>query len=153
MRGRTVGAKGWPQLLAAIAGDTPIFAISSQAHTGITDVLRALRKEVEAVRKAEKEAVAEEDEGVAVISLSQEAKALAWHINKVQVGEDTVYVVKGHKIEKFARRTRFDTFEGVNRLRDIMKKMGITHALTREGAEGSSTIRIGLDEFTLVEQA
>lgn len=141
------------EALAAIAGDTPIFAISSQAHTGITDVLRALRKEVEAVRKAEKEAVAEEDEGVAVISLSQEAKALAWHINKVQVGEDTVYVVKGHKIEKFARRTRFDTFEGVNRLRDIMKKMGITHALTREGAEGSSTIRIGLDEFTLVEQA
>jgi GTP-binding protein len=141
------------EALAAIAGDTPIFAISSQAHTGTTDVLRALRKEVEAVRKAEKEAVAEEDEGVAVISLSQEAKALAWHINKVQVGEDTVYVVKGHKIEKFARRTRFDTFEGVNRLRDIMKKMGITHALTREGAEGSSTIRIGLDEFTLVEQA
>ena len=63
-----------------------------------------------------------------------------------------IFVVKGHKIEKFARRTNFDSFEGVNRLRDIMKKMGITHALTREGAEGESVIRIGLDEFTLVEQ-
>jgi GTP-binding protein len=63
-----------------------------------------------------------------------------------------VYEVRGHKIEKFARRTRFDTHEGVNRLRDIMKKMGITHALTRAGAKGDSIIRIGFDRFTLVEQ-
>jgi hypothetical protein len=33
-----------------------------------------------------------------------------------------------------------------------MKKMGITHALIRAGAEGDSIIRIGADEFTLAEQ-
>lgn len=139
--------------LKVAAGDAPIFAISSQAHEGLTDVLRELRKEVVAIREAEKEAAAEsEEEGLAIISLNTEAKALAWHINKVTEGERTVFVVKGHKIEKFARRTQFDNYEGVNRLRDIMKKMGITHALLREGAEGDSTIRIGLDEFTLLEQ-
>jgi len=89
---------------------------------------------------------------VAVISLNQEDKALAWHIKKVSEGEKKIFVVKGHKIEKFARRTQFDNYEGVNRLRDIMKKMGITHALLRDGAEGDSVIRIGADEFTLLEQ-
>jgi len=33
-----------------------------------------------------------------------------------------------------------------------MKKMGITHALHRAGAEGNSIIRIGSDEFPLLEQ-
>lgn len=139
--------------LAAVAEGTPIFAISSPAHTGLTEVLRALRKEVITIREAEKESTDDLIEGgLAVISLDNETKALAWHINKVEDGEKTVFVVKGHKIEKFARRTRFDTFEGVNRLRDIMKKMGITHALTRAGAEGDSIIRVGLDEFPLIEQ-
>ena len=138
--------------LATVAGDTPVLAVSSQAHAGLTEVLRALQKEVEAVRTAEKEAVEEENDGLAVISLSQEAQALSWKITKVQDDENTIFVVKGHKIEKFARRTQFDSYEGVNRLRDIMKKMGISHALTREGADGASIIRIGIDEFTFLEQ-
>ncbi len=139
--------------LQAVAGEAPIYAISSQAHVGLRDVLRELRKEVTTIRETEEAAEAEkEDAGLAVIGLDEDKKALAWHINKVDAGDRIVYVVKGHKIEKFARRTQFDNYEGVNRLRDIMKKMGITHALLREGAEGNSIIRIGLDEFTLLEQ-
>lgn len=142
------------EALKAVAGDTPVFAISSPAHTGLTDVLRELRREVITIREEEKAAVESDDEsGVAVISLNQEQKAQAWKVQKItnDAGQ-TVFVVKGHKIEKFARRTQFETYEGVNRLRDIMKKMGITHALIRGGAEGDTIIRIGLDEFTLVEQ-
>ena len=139
--------------LQAVAGEAPIYAISSQAHVGLRDVLRELRKEVTTIRETEEAAESEkEDAGLAVIGLDEDKKALAWHINKVDAGDRIVYVVKGHKIEKFARRTQFDNYEGVNRLRDIMKKMGITHALLREGAEGNSIIRIGLDEFTLLEQ-
>lgn len=138
--------------LKKVAKKSPIFAISSQAHEGLTDVLRELREKVVEAREAEKEIAEESGEGLAVISLDKDSKAMAWHIQKVDEGERTVFVVKGHKIEKFARRTNFDNFEGLNRLRDIMKKMGITHALMRAGAEGSSMIRIGLDELTLVEQ-
>lgn len=135
-----------------VSGDATVFAISSQAHTGLIDVLRELRREVNTVRQAEKETTEQSDEGLAIISLGEDAKAKAWTIQKREEGGQTVFVVKGHKIEKFARRTHFDTYEGLNRLRDIMKKMGITHALIRDGAEGDSIIRINGDDFTLLEQ-
>jgi GTP-binding protein len=129
---------------------TQVFAISSPAHTGLKEVLRALRSTVVTAREAEKEE--EEAEGLPVITLSTDQAALSWHIKKIKEDELDVYFVTGTKIEKFARRTRFDTHEGVDRLRDIMKKMGISHALTRAGAVGDSVIRIGNDTFTFLEQ-
>ena len=40
-----------------------------------------------------------------------------------------------------------------NRLRDIMKRLGISHELMRRGAEGDSYVVIGESQlFTLVEQ-
>ncbi|HJM04676.1 MAG TPA: GTPase ObgE [Candidatus Saccharimonadaceae bacterium] len=140
------------EALKTVAADRPIFAISSPAHTGLKEVLRELRTMVTEARqkKADEEAI--DDEGMPVISLSSEQVAKAWHVEKLEEPDQIVYRVTGHKIEKFARRTNFDTHEGLNRLRDIMKKMGIHHALTRAGAQGDSVIRIGQDEFSLVEQ-
>jgi len=57
--------------------------------------------------------------------------------------EDDIFVVTGERIEKFARRTDFDSEEGVQRLRDIMRRAGILHELTRQGIEAGQTIRIG----------
>ena len=129
-----------------------IFAISSNAHKGLTEVLRALRTRVQATRALEREE-ADEDEAdgdLPVIGLSEGQLAEAWTV--VFDEEDGVYVVSGDKIEKFARRTNLDNYEAVNRLRDIMKKMGVSHELRRMGAEGESLIRIGEREFTLLEQ-
>lgn len=131
-----------------VAGkDAHILSMSSTAHTGLKEVLRTLRAKVEEARTAEIDEETE-DEGLPVISLSSEALSQAWEVEKT----GDVYVVRGDKIEKFARRTNFDLYEGVNRLRDIMKKLGITHELIRKGANSESTIRIGDSEFTLVEQ-
>jgi GTP-binding protein len=138
-------------LQKAAGSDAEIFAISSSAHKGLTEVLRALRYNVGKVREKEAEQV-DENGGLPVITLTTEQKHLAWHIEKREDESGITYVVTGHKIEKFARRTDFDNFDGLNRLRDIMKKMGITHELRRKGAEGSSIIRIGNSTFTLVEQ-
>jgi len=130
---------------------TLVMTMSSTAHRGLKEVLRTLRSKVEAARAAEAAAEAELEEAAGdlpVISLSSEAVSQAWTVEK----DDGVYVVRGDKIEKFGRRTNFDQYEGINRLRDIMKKMGITHELARQGAVGDSLIRIGDDEFTLLEQ-
>jgi len=126
-----------------------IFAVSSPSHKGLKEVLRALRTKVEHVRAIEEEINATEDD-IPVIGLTDNQIADAWTVEKDQ--ETGHFIIKGDKIEKFARRTNFDNFEGVNRLRDIMKKLGINHELSRAGAVGDSIIEIGDTEFPLLEQ-
>lgn len=138
----------------AVAGDVPVFAISSSAHKGLKDVLRELRRTVVEARKvaADDDLDALED-GYESITLGENQIAEGWTVEQQVSDEGQPYfLVVGDKIEKFARRTDYSNFEGVNRLRDIMKKLGITHELRRKGAESNSIIRIGDDEFTYFEQ-
>ncbi len=132
------------------AGDVQVFAISSSAHLGVKDVLRSLRKKVEEFRKIEEESVQNEfEEDTAVISLSQDEISKAWQVEFNE--EENIFKVSGEKIEKFARRTNFMNIHGVNRLRDILRKMGIEHELRRMGAENSSIISISGNQFELVD--
>ena len=128
-----------------------IYTISSTAHKGLTEVLRALRKEVETWRQSE--VINNEDEDsddIPTISLNTKQLADSWTIDHDD--ETGHFVVHGEKIEKFARRTNFDNYEAVNRLRDIMKKTGISQELARKGAEGDSVIVVAGHQFTLTEQ-
>jgi len=52
-------------------------------------------------------------------------------------------VVTGRKIEKFGARTDFENEAGIQRLRDIMKKMGIMHELVRQNIQAGDKIAIG----------
>lgn len=131
-----------------IGDDIEIYAISATAHRGLSEVLRVLRIKVEKTRSVSDE-VAEGDD-LPVIGLSDSQIADAWTVEKDE--ETGNFIVTGEKIEKFARRTNFDNFEGVNRLRDIMKKLGVNHELSRAGAAGNSIIEIAGHEFTLLEQ-
>jgi len=138
-----------------VAGqDTQILAISSAAHQGIREVLRALRVQVAAARTAEKKNDIGDVDSAALetITLSgSEAISNNWEVQ--YDASQQVYHVSGDKIEKFARRTNFDQFESVNRLRDIMRRYGISHELARQGAEGDSLVQIGESTpFTLIEQ-
>lgn len=137
--------------LHKVAGDSQIFAISSSAHQGLKEVLRALRKQVEDFRSSQSEIEVdeEEDENIAVISLSQDEINKAWSVEFNE--EENIFEVHGEKIEKFARRTNFMNIHGVNRLRDILRKMGIEHELRRMGAENSSIISIAGNQFELVD--
>ena len=131
-----------------ISKNTSVFAISSSAGTGLKPLLRALRSEVTEIR-SKQEILDEKDESEEnVIRLDDSQLEDYWVVEK----DGDEFVVHGEKIEKFARRTNFDQFEAVNRLRDIMKKTGIYHELTRQGAVGESIVRIGDDKFTLIEQ-
>lgn len=127
-----------------------VYPISSPAHQGIIDLLRVLKKEIKQAREAstpaEIESVPTDD--TPVISLSQAAYQDTWQVTK---SDDGIYHVTGAKIEKFARRTDLSNYASVNRLRDIMKKLGIRAELTTQGAEPSSIVEIAGKEFTLVE--
>ena len=178
--------------MASILAKNPnakIYAISSSAHQGLTELLRELsarvserlkenedRKGVEVYEKHEEYPHSRsmfadganterpspvttgarersENDGysrasVPTISLSPNTLKDVW---KVEKREDGSFLVTGEKIEKFARRTDLNNYASVNRLRDIMKKLGIRAELTTQGAEPESIIEIAGKRFTLVE--
>ena len=136
--------------------DANIFAISSAAHQGTTELLRELKKAVEKHQATFEQTEVEEDSSayassekeIPTIALSQAEYADTWEVERT---EDGKFIVTGAKIEKFARRTDLNNYASLNRLRDIMKKMGIKAELTSLGAEPESIISIAGKEFTLVE--
>lgn len=127
----------------SVAGkDATVLSMSSTAHVGTKEVLRALRRTVDQVRESQARLAASEvpvDDNV--ITLSAKELDDKWNVRV----EEGVFVITGPKIEKFAARTDYTNVHSVNRLRDIMKKLGITHELTRKGAENDSILVFGED--------
>ena len=96
--------------------------------------------------------LATRSDSVPTISLNPRDVKTSWKVEKVEDEDENVkFVVTGEKIEKFARRTDMNNYASINRLRDIMKKMGIRAELTSQGAQPESIISIAGKEFTLVE--
>lgn len=127
------------QLKTVVPARTKIMPISSASGEGLKDMLFTLKKLVETARaKVEKEI---EETGIPVIKLTDTSQQ--WKVTKVDDG----FKVTGHRIEKFAARTDFTQEEGIRRLRDIMKKMGIMHELTRKKIQPGQNIHIGPDFF------
>ena len=164
--------------ILAVNPDAEVLAISSQSGTGVKELLRRLLTLQRAVRAAAQPArgtavdtaTPSEDgraagnstagnhvaprapesaapDSLPVIQLGPDQLSRAWKVEP----EGDKFVVTGAKIEKFARRTDLGNYASVNRLRDIMKKMGIRAELTARGATPESIISIAGKEFTLVE--
>ncbi|HVI60866.1 MAG TPA: GTPase ObgE [Candidatus Saccharimonadales bacterium] len=126
------------QLSEVVAEDTPIFAVSAQSGEGLQSLRFAVKDAVQAVREQPAEETTEPT--IPVLKLADTSKE--WHVVKKQ----DVFVVTGHKIEQFARRTDFDNDQGIQRLRDIMRRQGILHELVRKGIEAGQTVQIGQNE-------
>lgn len=168
------------QAIREINQNAYIYSISAVSHKGIDELLRALWQEIKLSKSKilERQSLAidtkniisdqknqvislkkttsnEEDEPqvkqdeLPVISLGREKLKNTW---LVSLDEDGVYHVTGEKIEKFARRTDMSNYASINRLRDILKKLGIRAELTNQGATQDSIIEIAGKTFTLVEQ-
>lgn len=112
-----------------------VITISAVKNLGVRELLSRVDKLVNLDREKQ---VAETalDDSLPVITLN---KPDSWTVTKAKNG----FMIKGHKIEKFASRTDFDNEHGVARLRDIMKKMGIINKLNKEGIEPGDTVSIG----------
>ena len=122
------------QLKKVIPENTPIYAISAASGAGLRELLYAVRAVVIEQRKAVE--AQEAEESIPVLRLADDSSA--WAVEKIESG----YLVTGSKIEQFAGRTDFSNEEAVQRLRDIMKKMGILHSLVRKGIEPGQKITI-----------
>lgn len=124
--------------------NTPIFAISATSKEGVQDLLYALKSTIDTERQRQAEAK-DEETGIPVLKLTETPDS--WKIEKTEKG----FLVTGRKIEKFAARTDFDSNAGLQRLRDIMRKMGIMRQLERQGIEAGQKITIGKKSIGKIE--
>lgn len=125
------------QLKKVVPKKSKLVAISSSSKQGV----KGLLFELAILVKKHREVVLDEEEVVSdapVLRLNEEELKEAWTVVK----EGKKYIVSGAKIERFAAKTDFDNYYGVQRLRDIMKKLGILHELRRKGIKAGDKIKI-----------
>lgn len=158
------------QAIREVNPNAYIYSISAVSKKGVEELLRALWQDIKVAKEKQqkqdqenstadiiieddantKHQITQDDiKGVPVISLSSHELKNTWTVTR---GDDGVFHVTGEKIEKFARRTDMGNYASVNRLRDILKKLGIRAELTNQGATQDSIIEISGKTFTLVEQ-
>ena len=157
------------QAIREVNPNAYIYSISAVSKKGVEELLRALWQDIKIAKEKQKQEqenitagiILEDDantkhqitkdgtKGVPVISLSSHELKNTWTVTR---GDDGVFHVTGEKVEKFARRTDMGNYASVNRLRDILKKLGIRAELTNQGATQDSIIEISGKTFTLVEQ-
>jgi GTP-binding protein len=124
---------------------TPTLAISSPSGEGVKELLREILKQVEKSRKAQAKKAEKLAKELPVIGFTPNEDD--WFLEKTKDG----FVVKGKKIERFAKRTHFGDYHGEKRLRDIMFKMGIMQELEKKGIELNQKIIFGNPEIGRIE--
>ena len=123
------------KLAKALPARTKVFAISAQSKEGVDVMLYEVQRVVQATRKRAQAKAPKEELPVIRLTESDES----WKVTKEKDG----YIITGRKIERFAARTDFTNPDGVQRLRDIMRKMGIESELIRKGIELGNIVKIG----------
>jgi GTPase len=123
------------QLHEVVTPGTPIFAISAQSGEGLPALLFALKDAVQAVRALPPDEPEQPD--IPVLKLADTKDE--WQVEK----QADIFVVRGLRIEQFARRTDFDNEQGVQRLRDIMRRQGILHELVRQDIKPGQAVQVG----------
>jgi GTP-binding protein len=131
------------QLKKVVPRGTPLLALSAQSKQGIKELLYTV-KEVMRIERERRMAERPDTEDLPILRLSGDD---GWHVDKTDDG----FVVTGQKIERFAARTDFSNTHGVQRLRDILKKMGIMKELLRKGIEPGQPIIVGSPEIGRLE--
>jgi len=124
------------------AAKKKVYPISAPAHKGLKPLLEAAFSFVDAMRTATKQEKADE-----LVVISPDFKELEWSIELL----DEDFVVIGRKIERFALRTDTESEEGVRRLKDILRKKGVEHALKRRGIQRGQKIYFGVKKQICIE--
>lgn len=118
----------------AVPRSTKVMAISSSSGAGLDNLKREILK---TAIKSQKHQPKTDQKELPVIGLKPDDDD--WKVQKIAKG----YLVTGGKIEKFAKRTRFDDYYGEQRFRDIMAKSGIMKELAKQKASAGDRIIIG----------
>ncbi len=130
--------------LKKVAGKTEIIKVSSLSGDGLQPLLYKLNEIVEKNRKLQVK-IKEETEDLPVIKAVENEDRWDIEIKKRYV------VVTGKKIERFANRTDFESEDGVRRLRDIMRKMGMMKTFEKNKVEIGKKVYFGSNREDYME--
>lgn len=117
-----------------------ILAISAASGYGVPQLLEAAKKVVDDSRAAEPEEMRFENLPDTVLyqpHLQKNPKSFEVFV------EEEGFRITGIRIEQIAVQTDFTNPEGILRLRDVFRKMGIEKELLKKGAEQGSILLIG----------
>lgn len=112
------------------------FEISSATNKGIEELINAVADELE---KLPKEQFVEIEE-----DMSEELEDNTWKI--IKVSEDR-YEVTGNRVEMLMRRVNIFDVESRQYMQKVLKEMGITDELRKQGIKGGDTVSICGFEF------
>lgn len=125
-------------LKKVVSKNTPLFTISAKSGEGVSELLR---KANESVKQARSKASRKLPRTIKLPILRLKTTDRAWQIKK----RGKKFVVSGASIERFASRTDFENDASVERLRDIMRKIGVMHELERKKINAGDVIQVGND--------
>ncbi len=132
----------------ALKGANPdiveVYAFSAQSGQGLDELLIALGKIVTKSRKISDEN-AEKQETIEVVGPKIDPDKWSIRLRKGKI------FISGEKIERFARRTDFESPDGVTRLKDIMRKMGIYKKLEKMDLPENTKIFFGENREDYIE--
>jgi len=122
-----------------------VFAISAVAHQGLSPMLYKIGEMLRALPKIHFEEPEKNDAGeIAILKPHLETNARSFFVERVSPEE---IVIKGRRIEQIANMTDPGNPEGMLRLFDIFKKLGILRILRRE--KGDETVKITIGKITI----
>ena len=127
--------------------DMRVFPISAAAGQGVKELVFHLAEMVEAIPAEPLVETAPETEERKVYTYAEDDDDEKFTIRR----ENNVFIVEGKKIERLAKRTKFESYDAFQRFATILRRMGVDRELRRRGAEDGHYVRIGDLEFEFVE--
>lgn len=122
-----------------------VYAISAQSGIGLKPLLFAVYSLVENEKARIAEIQATLASQIPIITLEKKEEPWTVEISEFEIR------IRGEKIERFASKTDFESEDATNRLRDIMRKMGILRKLEQLEATPGLPIFFGKNTTNSLE--
>lgn len=131
--------------LSKVTEGNEVYAISAQSGIGLKPLLFAVYSlvEIEKARIAKIQATLASQ--MPIITLEKKEEPWTVEISEFEIR------IRGEKIERFASKTDFESEDATNRLRDIMRKMGILRKLEQLEATPGLPIFFGKNTTNSLE--